>query len=78
MLLSASTVDAGVPRQPCLLMSYWTKTILIKPAWRPLMCCRNNEVQFAGTFGERGVRYTLNVTQGQPDVMSRQVTAVIL
>ncbi|MCJ1461843.1 hypothetical protein MMC07_000442 [Pseudocyphellaria aurata] len=34
---------------------------------------RNNEVQFAGTFGELGVRYTLEVEAGQPELLSRQV-----
>ncbi|KAK9806531.1 hypothetical protein WJX73_007900 [Symbiochloris irregularis] len=34
---------------------------------------RNNEVQFAGVFGEKGVRYTLAVGAGQPDILSRQV-----
>ena len=31
-------------------------------------------MQFAGTFGEQGVRYTLKVPAQNPDVLSRQVS----
>ena len=34
---------------------------------------RNNEVQFTGTFGERGVRYTLQLKAGDAEGRSRQV-----
>lgn len=35
--------------------------------------CRNNEIQFAGMFGEKGVKCTLQVEEGAADVLSRQV-----
>lgn len=35
--------------------------------------CRNNELQFAGTYGDTGVRYTLTLPEGDTDVRSRQV-----
>ena len=44
------------------------------PALTGLAMPRNNEVQFAGAFGEQGVRYTLDVPAGQHDVLSRQVS----
>ncbi len=34
---------------------------------------RNNELQFAGTYGEFGVRYTLKLPEGNEEVRSRQV-----
>lgn len=34
---------------------------------------RNNELQFAGTYGETGVRYTLALPAGDMDARSRQV-----
>lgn len=37
------------------------------------MLFRNNEVQFTGTFGERGVRYTLKLKAGDSEGRSRQV-----
>lgn len=33
---------------------------------------RNNELQFAGTYGETGVRYTLSLPAGDMEVRSRQ------
>ena len=35
---------------------------------------RNNELQFAGTYGEFGVRYTLKLPEGDEEVRSRQVS----
>ena len=35
---------------------------------------RNNELQFAGTYGETGVRYTLSLPAGDMEARSRQVT----
>ena len=40
---------------------------------RPVPAHRNNEVQFAGAFGEQGVRYALSVPEGAADALSRQV-----
>ena len=34
---------------------------------------RNNELQFAGTYGETGVRYMLALPAGDMDARSRQV-----
>ncbi len=34
---------------------------------------RNNEVQFTGQFGERGVRFTLSLPAGDAAAASRQV-----
>ncbi len=37
------------------------------------MMCRNNELQFAGVYGEHGVRYTLTLAEGDEEARSRQV-----
>ena len=39
----------------------------------PCIHGRNNELQFAGTYGEKGVRYTLSLPAGDMDARSRQV-----
>ncbi len=33
---------------------------------------RNNELQFAGAYGESGVRYTLTLPKGDQEARSRQ------
>lgn len=33
---------------------------------------RNNELQFAGAYGESGVRYTLTLPKGDHEARSRQ------
>ncbi len=38
-----------------------------------LTSCRNNELQFAGVYGEHGVRYTLTLPEGDEEARSRQV-----
>ena len=38
-----------------------------------LSSCRNNELQFAGVYGEHGVRYTLTLPEGDEEARSRQV-----
>lgn len=37
------------------------------------MSFRNNEIQFAGAFGDQGVKLSLSVEDGATDVLSRQV-----
>ena len=41
---------------------------------RPSWLSRNNELQFAGTYGETGVRYSLSLPAGDMEARSRQVS----
>ncbi|CAL8462641.1 g2174 [Coccomyxa elongata] len=60
-----------------------TTMVLTKiPHFREVVVCsfecehcgnRNNELQFAGTYGETGVRYTLSLPAGDMEARSRQV-----
>ena len=38
---------------------------------------RNNELQFAGTYGEKGVRYELSLPAGDMEARSRQVSTCL-
>lgn len=37
------------------------------------LCCRNSEVQFAGSYSEMGVKWTLAVEEGVHESLSRQL-----
>lgn len=69
MRLSVSTAATGIASPGLLHAGQCGLDRFIQPGGRH----RNNEVQFAGTFGERGVRYTLTVEEGQLELLSRQV-----